>query len=87
MTLTELKKYYLDKRHYEYEQRIPLKNFTTRKIIHPFPLAAITLSRISEGQEITIIDDKREKNSFDVKFHYFCGKLSYIPGYQSSFLL
>ena len=63
MTLTELKKYYLDKRHYEYEQGIPLKNFTTRKIIHPFPLAAITLSRISEGQQITIIDDKRTKTN------------------------
>ena len=61
MTLTELKKYNLDKRHYEFEQGIPLKNFTSRKLVHPLPLAAITLSRISEGQKITIIGDKREK--------------------------
>lgn len=61
MTLTELKKYNLDKRHYEYEQGIPLKNFTSRKLVHPLPLAAITLSRILEGQKITIIGDKREK--------------------------
>lgn len=61
MQLAELKKYYLDKRHYEYEQGIPLKNFGLRKIIHPLPLSAITLSRILEGFKVIIVGDKREK--------------------------
>lgn len=63
MQLAELKKYYLDKRRYEYEQGIPLKNFGLRKIIHPLPLAAIILSRMSAGQKLHIIGDKREKTN------------------------
>lgn len=68
MQLAELKKYYLEKRAYEFEQQIPLSNFKTRKLIHPLPLLAVKLSRIAEGQKLHIIGDKRESTDKPIIF-------------------
>lgn len=61
MKLAAVKKYYLEKRKYEYENGIKLTGIKFRKAIHILPLLAIKLMRKLEKQELHIIGDKREK--------------------------
>lgn len=68
MELVELKKYYLEKRAFEYENKTPLKNFSIRKIIHPLPLAIITMARIAEGQKLHILGNKSEQTQNPIIF-------------------
>ena len=70
MQLAEIKKYYLDKRFYEFEQGIPISGFTRKKLIHLFPLIAIKISRILDGYKLHIIDDKSEKTTKPIIFAF-----------------
>lgn len=68
MQLAEIKKYYLDKRAYEFAHNIPLNGFTERKLIHLLPLFAIKISRIMDGYKLHILDDKSEKTKNPIIF-------------------
>lgn len=68
MELAELKLYYLKERAYEFEQQIPLTGFNARKVVHPLPLLAVTLSRIIDGYNLHVIADKREKTDKPIIF-------------------
>lgn len=58
----ELNKYYLQKRKYEYENRMLLKGINWRDKLHPILLSLIRLDRkYINKQEFTIINDKRQK--------------------------
>lgn len=61
LTLEEVKKYYVELREYEYENRVPLEKIKERKKIHPILLKLIEIDRKLSHEEITIIGDKRVK--------------------------
>lgn len=61
LAIKELERYYCELRKYEYENNIPLKNFTIRKMIHPLCLSIIKIDRILSGESIEVIRDDRIK--------------------------
>ena len=63
MQLAELKKYYLEKRSYEFQNNLPLTGFGVRKLIHPLPFLAVALSRIFDGYKLHVLGDKRKKTN------------------------
>lgn len=70
MSLPEVKKYHLEKRRYEYENKIEEKNILLKKIIHTFPYLAVKLDRILSHNKLIILSDKREKT--DKPIIYAC---------------
>lgn len=60
--LSELEKYYIELRKYEYEHNIPLKYMELRKKIHKLLLQLIKIDRILAHEELYVIGDKRIKS-------------------------
>lgn len=63
LTIEELKKYYVELRKYEYENKVPLKGIEIRKKIHKLLVSLIKIDRFISKEELIILGDKRKKTS------------------------
>lgn len=62
MKLKEVEQYYLELRKYEYENNVPLRGIELRKKIHNILLSLIKIDRLLSGEELYVINDRRERD-------------------------